>query len=254
MSFWESDYSNRLTSEKMTYNRLLPRQRHILNKLPSGINRVLELGCGHANTLFYDEHFIRNKEYIGTDLSFNALRLARTRLSGHYVLCDANALPFPDKYFDAVLGFGVLHHLHNREAALEKCQRVLKCGGWLGFCEKLKTSDRIQSSRIVALAKRLFIGGSRQHEALEFVDGGELLVLLRRICGNESTFYYDYGLMRDILVKLFVDYLRINSRLITRGVILLDEVSIRLLAPVTDFFAPKQVTFVAQKREADVPR
>jgi ubiquinone/menaquinone biosynthesis C-methylase UbiE len=44
---------------------------------------------------------------------------------------DANALPFPDKDFDAVISNGVFNLTMNKAQALEETHRVLKPGGRL---------------------------------------------------------------------------------------------------------------------------
>ena len=252
MKSWERYYAEKLETTDsdwaVTYNRLLPRQEHILAKLPPDLNRILEIGCGSSGTLWADRDFITGKTYYGTDLAFNALKLARKRLPGHYVLCDVNALPFREGAVDAILGFGILHHLPNHEQALESFSKSLASGGWLGFTEKLKTSDRIQNSRLVSLAKGLAFDVDRKHGAEEYVDGGNLLRLLDQLCPENYRVHYDYSIVRDILVKITLDKLRLNKASIARGIIAMDNLAVALLSPLSDLFQPKNITFVAQKQ------
>lgn len=49
---------------------------------------------------------------------------------------DAHRLEFPDNSFDAVFGFGILHHL-DYEKALDEIRRVLRPGGVMIFNEPL---------------------------------------------------------------------------------------------------------------------
>jgi demethylmenaquinone methyltransferase/2-methoxy-6-polyprenyl-1,4-benzoquinol methylase len=71
-----------------------------------------------------------------TDINGAMLARGRDRLLDEGLLppvaqCDAEALPFPDRYFDRVsVAFG-LRNMTHKEAALREMQRVIKPGGRL---------------------------------------------------------------------------------------------------------------------------
>lgn len=71
-----------------------------------------------------------------TDINASMLRVGRDRLMDHGMLiptavCDAEALPFPDGYFDRVsVAFG-LRNMTRKDNALAEMRRVLKPGGKL---------------------------------------------------------------------------------------------------------------------------
>jgi SAM-dependent methyltransferase len=88
--------------------------------------RVLEIGCGEGFLL----SSLRAKELVAVELSAEALRKARARISADYSQALAERLPFPSNSFDLVLTVGVMEHfLDDREAARE-IQRVLRPGGY----------------------------------------------------------------------------------------------------------------------------
>ncbi len=94
--------------------------------------RLLEVGCGMGTDLV---QFARaGSRVCGTDLTVRSLEIARQQfavggLSGQFLSCDAEALPFPDASFDVVYSNGVLHHTPDTAKAVAEIHRVLKPGG-----------------------------------------------------------------------------------------------------------------------------
>ena len=94
--------------------------------------RVLEIGCGGGWELvgWAENHM----KVTGLDLSSTALRLAQknlqyNKLRASLLQGNAEELPFPDKSFDVVASFGVLHQTTSTERAVSEVRRVLKVGG-----------------------------------------------------------------------------------------------------------------------------
>ena len=53
-----------------------------------------------------------------------------------FVCADARNLPFPERYFDAIVMFAALHHLPEPAALLRRLRGYLRPGGFIGlFCE-----------------------------------------------------------------------------------------------------------------------
>jgi len=86
-------------------------------------------------------------EVIGVDISEEMLKIGReklikSKLTGKvdFRIGDAEDLPFPDNYFDAVIsGFGV-RNFGNLNRGIEEAYRVLKKGGQLVVLEFSKPS------------------------------------------------------------------------------------------------------------------
>jgi ubiquinone/menaquinone biosynthesis C-methylase UbiE len=73
-------------------------------------------------------------DLYGIDLTERAVehtrrRLAMFGLASHLFVGDAEALSFPDGYFDVVYSWGVLHHTPDTPKAVSEMYRVLKPGG-----------------------------------------------------------------------------------------------------------------------------
>ena len=98
-------------------------------------SRLLELGCGPG--LLWSQNLARIStgwDITLTDFSPGMLDEARQRLydSSHpftYAVVDAQAIPYPDKHFDAVMANHMLYHVPDRPRALAEIRRVLKTGG-----------------------------------------------------------------------------------------------------------------------------
>jgi ubiquinone/menaquinone biosynthesis C-methylase UbiE len=103
--------------------------------------RVLEIGCGRAvGAALINEKF-QPAIVHAMDLDFEMIKKAQKRLknknrahTGFYV-GDVLHLPHKDAMFDAVFGFGVLHHVPDWRGGLTEIARVLKKGGCYFFEE-----------------------------------------------------------------------------------------------------------------------
>ena len=82
----------------------ISRAKAILEWMPEGVERVLDVGCGSgvlANRL-------ENTEFsVGVDISSTALKMVR----GPKLICSADRLPFRHQSFDMVVLTEVLEHL-----------------------------------------------------------------------------------------------------------------------------------------------
>jgi ubiquinone/menaquinone biosynthesis C-methylase UbiE len=103
---------------------------------------VLEIGCGRgAGAAIIREQF-SPASFFAMDLDPLMIRRAFRYLQPdelqHISFCVADALdlPYPEGAFDAVFGFGVLHHVPDWEGALGEVARVLKPQG-IYFLEEL---------------------------------------------------------------------------------------------------------------------
>ncbi|MCX7838302.1 MAG: methyltransferase domain-containing protein [Anaerolineae bacterium] len=95
--------------------------------------RVLEIGCG-VGTLWRQNRaqIPPTWQLILTDLSFAMVEKTRAHIvTAHCAQVDAQAIPFPDAAFDAVIANHVLYHIPDIPRALGEIHRVLKRGGTL---------------------------------------------------------------------------------------------------------------------------
>jgi len=104
--------------------------------------RVLEIGCGRGvgARILLD---LGAAEVVGIDIDPRMISLAQARLARHAgravaFVGEAEAIEAPQGSFDAVVDYGILHHIPNWPQALKEITRVLRPGGIFYFEDLLK--------------------------------------------------------------------------------------------------------------------
>jgi len=112
---------------------LQSRREVVLNLLPHQKGRVLDIGCGPG--VFARDLLEQGWEVWGVDISpkmikgiIDGLERGERARRGYFLLGDIEALPLPDRFFDAVLCIGVLEYLDGTPRALKEIARVSKPG------------------------------------------------------------------------------------------------------------------------------
>ncbi len=98
--------------------------------------KILEVGAGECSFIPRILEVSKPEKYIATDVFFERMKFARQNINNPVVeFKQANilSLSFETGYFDAVLAFGILHHIPNLQDALGEIARVLTPGGLLIF-------------------------------------------------------------------------------------------------------------------------
>jgi ubiquinone/menaquinone biosynthesis C-methylase UbiE len=94
--------------------------------------RILEIGVGLGAD--HQRFAQAGAQLAGIDLTERAIEHTTRRfrafgLASHLAIGDAEELNFPDRYFDCVYSWGVLHHSPDTRKAMTEVWRVLKEGG-----------------------------------------------------------------------------------------------------------------------------
>lgn len=109
--------------------------------LPPGA-RVLEIGGGRGAGAALILREFQPAVFHAMDLDSEMVHRAKNAFArkgdrrGSFFVGDVIRLPYPDSLFDAVLGFGVLHHVPDWRRGFFEIARVVKPGG-LYFMEEL---------------------------------------------------------------------------------------------------------------------
>ena len=113
-------------------------RRHL--KTGNGL-RTLDLGCGPGE--FANE--FAGDDYVGADLNARYIAHAQRTRPGTFLVTDARKVDLPDRRFDQVLIFGLLHHLPDDDvrAVLAEARRLLVPGGRALVIEDIPAISRL---------------------------------------------------------------------------------------------------------------
>lgn len=107
--------------------------------------KILDLGCLRGNALSL--YMAKNaKEYIGIDLSDVAIASLQERIekencnNAKAIAVDFLSPDFPQKDFDIIYAYGVLHHFENFDLLISKLNEKLSPGGIIISYDPLETS------------------------------------------------------------------------------------------------------------------
>lgn len=101
-------------------------------------DKILDIGCGEGEQLFYLKNKRNNIFLFGVDINEKSIKKAKKKVKElsfkniNFLACNAKKLPFKNNFFDFVLISLVLHENKKEEALLiiNEAERVLKNGGF----------------------------------------------------------------------------------------------------------------------------
>ena len=164
--------------------------------------KILDIAAGTADISI--EFLKKNKGYrvFHSDINLPMLREGRKKLINQgkiipSILCDAEALPFPNNYFDCVtIGFG-LRNMTNKKKALEEIYRVLSPGGKIIILEFSKVWQPLRkvydifSFKVVPKLGKLFAKDEKSYkylvESIRMHPDQNTLIELLKTQGFEKT-------------------------------------------------------------------
>jgi SAM-dependent methyltransferase len=125
--WWQEGFTDGADAEYE--EQILPLARECL----AGAKRVLDVGTGEGQIA----RLVAREGaalVVGVDPTIAQLKLAHERSGGAcYARANADALPFPDHAFDAVVVCLVFEHIAEHEPAIAEISRVLEPGGRFAF-------------------------------------------------------------------------------------------------------------------------
>lgn len=157
---------------------------------------VLEIGSGTGE---FTESLLRSgAKVVATDISKNSLELLEMRYSDKNnlttMICDMEALPFPDGMFDVVTSTGSLSYGDN-QLVLSNIQRVVKPGGCFICLDSLNHNPVYRVNRYIH-----YLRSNRSRSTLKQMPTIDLISKYQNAFGGESTVRYFGGLSWLIMI------------------------------------------------------
>ena len=107
---------------------------------------VLEVGSGRGGGACYIQRYLKPKQMVAMDLAQNAIDFSNKqhKVNGlKYIRGNAEALPFEDNSFDAVINVESCHAYGSVPSFLNEVTRVLRPKGYF-LCTDLRLQDSMQ--------------------------------------------------------------------------------------------------------------
>jgi ubiquinone/menaquinone biosynthesis C-methylase UbiE len=189
---------------------------------------VLEIGVGNGSAAA--QLAARAGRFTGIDLTAYAVKSTSRRfkvfgLPGEIKRMDAEKMTFPDRSFDRIWTWGVIHHSSNTRRILEEMHRTLKKGGsatvmvyyrnwWnyyfvYGFYYGILRGDLFRTRSLAATLQRWTDGAiARYYTAREWKKlVGDLFEVKRLfVCGSKSTIVpIPPGRIKNFLMRIIPD-------------------------------------------------
>ena len=146
-------------------------------------SRVLELACGTGIlTARLRRALPRGAQLVATDISGQMIAHARRKLSGediHWRIADAQALPFRDGVFDAVVCQFGLMFVKDKARGFREARRVLRAGGAFLASVWSRLDENPAAGIVHEVVSRMFDDDPPQFLAVPYgsVDAGALRAL-----------------------------------------------------------------------------
>lgn len=102
----------------------------IISLIPTGKNKILEIGCGTGITGKILKEENKAVEVIGIEKIANIAKQAEKNID-KVITADIEILelPFANEYFDYIITADILEHLYNPSAVLDKLKKYIKKDG-----------------------------------------------------------------------------------------------------------------------------
>lgn len=180
--------------------------------LPSGPNKVLELGCGAGRTLLNAREQGKASEIVGIDI---IPACDEQEKLDNYIQADIDSLelPYPQGYFDVIICADVLEHLVDPWKAVSHLVPFLKLGGTL--------VASLPNARDYLLFIAIFIKGDFRYTSEGLFDRGHL----RFFCKKNMLNLFEQNGMTAVRFSYNLAKLRKVINIITFG--LLEELLVK---------------------------
>jgi ubiquinone/menaquinone biosynthesis C-methylase UbiE len=131
---WDK-WAKTIDGKSLRNNYLRSAQLAVISLLDLKENvNMLDIGCGSGWALDQVSKLVNDKgTFFGVDLSAKMIERAldnfKRRENFHFIIANAEEIPFEGNYFDVIICTNSFHHYLHPDKALKEMYRLLKPGG-----------------------------------------------------------------------------------------------------------------------------
>lgn len=163
---------------------------------PKEGDKILDIGCGDGNQLFYIKKKLKRVFLFGIDLKKKAILKGKKKIEKnnlkdiHLKVADAREVPFNNNYFDCVLISLMIHENRIRDAQkiIFEVKRVLKNGGTLVIADFNSPLPNNFLAKIIKLIE-LFVGRENYKNFKNYLFVGGIDYFLKNENFDKITFF-----------------------------------------------------------------
>lgn len=197
------------------------RRDDLINLVPQGDHKILEIGCGVGNTGLALKNLGKAKEVVGVELFSKAAEEAKSKID-EVITGDIEKLDLPYKeYFDYIICGDVLEHLLDPWSALKKLKKYLTPKGYL-----IASIPNIQYWRVI---RDLLLLGKWEYKNAGILDSTHLRFFTHReiiklfqsadfqITKISSKIAGKSKIFNRLTFKIFNDFLAFQFLIVAKG-------------------------------------
>jgi ubiquinone/menaquinone biosynthesis C-methylase UbiE/uncharacterized protein YbaR (Trm112 family) len=238
--------------EENLWRIFIPRKKDMIDLIANAAKGqwLLEIGCGNSRTITRIFHPGQNGyNYLGTDISFKRLEVAKQALPGSdFLQASALNLPLKKDTFNVAISFGMLHHLPRPSEAIIEVNKTLKPGGYFTFHEPVYTSRKF-SEKQSAVVRKIFrtYEHSDHDNKIELKEAMDCLKSLHHTIISIVPYNSIFRVMFEGVMNL------ISKKWLTRKtpvslLLKTDNVLLRTIVKLSNKMGPQAAVVVSQKK------
>ncbi len=248
------DQRNKMLQElknKPIWRIFLPRKKYIIDLISNHIKNkfMLEIGSGNSRTISYNFDPGKNSyNYIGTDISFKRLLVAKQAIpTGDFIQTSALNLPFKPESFEAIISFGMLHHLPRPSDAVKECHNLIIPGGYFAFHEPINRPT-LNVPGMESLKKAMTTYEHSEHDGK--IDLAEITKLMAEINFHPVSVKYQISALRTMIETLIKNISRkiMLQKFVINMLSATDEIVLSTLGKMSAKYGPSAVLAVFKKK------
>ena len=150
--FIKSQYNKTADKYEERYSKIQKRKFKELNHIKVE-SPIIDVGCGTA--LILKTTPLKNKQYVGLDISEEMLKIAKTKKHSFtdFIIADAENLPLNEEIANTVLAFTIIQNLPDCQKAIHEIKRVKKTTGYAVISALKKLLDEEKFRKEIKKAK-----------------------------------------------------------------------------------------------------